>query len=111
MNEKIKKHHDYRPKTWQVSLSDEEFATAEARRETTGLTKAAFGRQALTKAKVVSRVSKVDQKALADLSHMRADINRIVMICEKNGAEKALKRITEIDDMFTKIYNYLLTKV
>ena len=111
MNEKLKRHHDYRQNVWQISLSDEEVALAEERRATTGLTKAAYGRQALTTGKIVSRVSKVDQKALADLGHMRADINRIVIICEKNCVEKALSRIIDIDDKFTEIHNYLLTKI
>ena len=111
MNEILQKHHDYRRNIWQVSLSDEELATAEERRASTGLTKAAYGRQALTTGKVVSRVNKTDRKALADLGHMRADINRLVIICEKHGVEKALHRIIEIDDKFTEIYNYLLSKI
>ncbi len=109
--EKWVKHHDYRTKTWHVSMTEEEEAMAEERRAQTGLSKAEFGRQALTTGNVISRVNTEDRKLLADLSHMRADINRLVLICEKNGTDKVSSRVLAIDDKFADMYNYLLTKI
>ena len=109
--EKWTKHHDYRTKNWQVSMTDEEEKLAEERRAQTGLSKAEFGRQALTTGKVISRINNEDHKLLTELSYMRADIHRLVIICEKNGTEKAYSRILKIEDIFSDMYNYLSYKI
>lgn len=105
------KHHDNREHNWYISLYDFEKEAAESRRAQTGLSKAEFGRQALMEAKVISRVNAEDKKALNDLSHMRADIDRLIHICENSGVKEALFRILKIEDMFSKIYNYLKSKI
>ena len=114
MDEELKKkwvkHHDYREITWHISMTKEEAAMAEKRRAQTGLTKAEFGRQALTTGNVISRINKEDRKLLADLAHMSANLNRLVLICEKNGTEKAINRILQMENQFAELYNYLVSK-
>ena len=107
----MKNHHDNRSVTWHISMHDSEEKQAEARRAETGLSKAEFGRQALMTANVISRVSSEDRKLLNDLSHMRADINRLVLICEKSGVEKAEKRMLNIEDKFSELYNELIARI
>lgn len=92
-------------------MYDFEAEEAEARRAQTGLSKAEFGRQALMTANVISRVSAKDRTVLNDLSHMRADIDRLIHICEKNGPQKAIRRMMEIEDKFSEIYNELITRI
>lgn len=111
MNEQLKNHHDYRQHNWCVSLNDEENAAALERMGQSGLRKTAYARQCLTSAVVRSRLDRVDKKILDDLSHMRADIDRLVLICDKNGPDKAYRRILEIEDKFAKVYRYLMSKV
>lgn len=106
-----KKRHDNRPKNWYVSLSQEEWDKIEQRRAQTGLKKSDYTRQALMTAAIISCLGKEESKALRDLNHMRADINRLVLICEKQGSEKALKWILEIEDRFIDIYNNLYSKL
>lgn len=106
-----KNHHDNREHFWNISLDNTENEMAEKLRAQTGLTKAEFGRQSLTMARVVSRVSADDRKMLKGLSHMRADIDRLVHICEKAGVEKAQKSILNIENMFCELYNYLTAKI
>lgn len=108
---KQSKHHDNRPVNWHVSMTEEEAAMAEERRARTGLTKAEFGRQALTTGNVISRINEKDRKALSSLSHMRADIDRLIHICEKHGVKKALNSMLKIEDQFADIYNNLLSKI
>lgn len=115
MDEQQKKkwlrHHDYREITWHISMTEEEAVMAEERRAQTGLSKAEFGRQALTTGNVISRINKEDRKLLADLSHMRADINRLVIICEKNGTNTIQNRILRIEDQFADFYNYIISRI
>ena len=96
-------------------MTEEEAAMAEERLAQTGLSKAEFGRQALTTGNVISRINSEDrelmQKISAELSYVHADIERIVHICEKSKPEKALKRIKEVEDKFTDIYNFLLMRL
>ncbi len=42
---------------------------------------------------------------------MRADVDRLVHICEKAGVEKAQKSILNIENMFCELYNYLKSKI
>lgn len=104
------KHHDKRGNYWSVSLHDEELALVEERRSKTGLSKAEYGRQALMTATVLSRFNEDDRRALNGLSHMRADINRLVLDCERYGPKNVLNAILKIDDQFVAIYNHLLSK-
>lgn len=92
-------------------MTEEEAAMAEERRAQTGLSKAEYGRQTLTTGNVISRINSEDRKRLSDLAHMRADIDRIIHICEKHGPEKAYNRMLEIEDKFSDLYNYFSSKI
>ena len=111
MNKELAKHHDYREKTWHISLSDTEEQMAEDRRAQTGLSKAEFGRQALTTARVISRFNENDTKALAELNKIGNNINQLVVICKINGTEKILSRVLDIDEKLTEIYNIIASKI
>lgn len=111
MNEKLKKHHDYREHTWHISMNEVENKIALDRLAESGLSKAEFGRQALTNARVISRLNKKDKEALAELNRIGNNLNQLVVICKKHGTEQILPRVLDLDDMFTKIYNNLASKI
>ena len=110
MENKTKKHHDNRGINWYISLFEHEAEAAESRRALTGLTKAEYGRQALMTANIISKINSEDRKMLSDLSQMRVEICRLVMISEQNGRTDILYRIIDIEDKLSEMYNYLISK-
>ena len=105
----MKNHHDNRPITWSVSLSEEESRIAEKNLAKTGLTKAKYTRQLLMKDYSKVKIKTESQKFINNLSRMKINIKQLAIANGQNNKTEINKHISSIEKEFTEIYNYILT--
>ena len=101
-----KTHHDYREKNFSVSFTAEEYELFTKNVEQSGMKKTDFARMMLTQGQVIQRLNDEDKKRINQLSKIGKDLHRLIGAAYKEGLEKHVKWLGEIElDYKTKLAN------
>lgn len=92
-----KSHHDYRTKNFSVSFTDEENELFKKNVKQSGMKKTDYARMMLTEGQVIQRLDEEDRKAINQLSKVGKDLHRLLGAAYKDGLEKHVKWLGEIE--------------
>ena len=121
MNDNPTKRHDRRQNNWQVSLSDEEYAEVERRWKSTGLSKAAFTRDALIHGHIQTRINPEEMDIARGLLGLTSEIKEMrdylieiirtdVIFNAPDSFDIAAEKLTEMEELCCKIANTFSSK-